>query len=194
MCDHRNKMKNNNLKILFWVGKYVGDSLHQNTPTFTLQELNHNGYHPEEGAGQHGQPVFLKGQEERMAKRLWHINKFNLVVSDKIALDRTLPDVRKSACQNTSYHADLPPASVIIVFHNEAFSTLMRTVHSVIARTPPHLLTEIILVDDASNRTFLQRPLEDHVRKNLAQTKVTIQRSESRVGLDLLYDKSSATF
>ena len=156
--------------------------MHQNTPTFTQQELDHNGYHPQEGAGQHGQPVFLKGQEERMAKRLWHINKFNLVVSDKIALNRTLPDVRKSACQNTSYADNLPPASIIIVFHNEAFSTLMRTVQSVISRTPSHLLTEIILVDDASNRTFLQRPLEEHVR-SLRPTKVTIQRSKSRVGL-----------
>ena len=159
--------------------------MHPNTPTFTPQELNHNGYHPQEGAGQHGQPVFLQGQEERMAKRLWHINKFNLVVSDKIALNRTLPDVRKSACQNASYYHPnpvLPPASVIIVFHNEAFSTLMRTVQSVISRTPFQLLKEIILVDDASNRTFLQRPLEDHVQ-GLRPVKVSIQRSKTRVGL-----------
>jgi len=44
----------------------------------------------------------------------------------------------------------LPSACVIIIFHNEAWSVLLRTVHSVLDRSLPEHLHQIILVDDAS--------------------------------------------
>jgi polypeptide N-acetylgalactosaminyltransferase len=42
---------------------------------------------------------------------------------------------------------------------------LLRTIHSTINRSPRALLNEIILVDDASERDFLGKELEDYIAK-----------------------------
>uniref|UniRef100_A0A3P8TKP9 Uncharacterized protein n=1 Tax=Amphiprion percula TaxID=161767 RepID=A0A3P8TKP9_AMPPE len=59
----------------------------------------------------------------------------------------------------------LPTTSVIIVFHNEAWSTLLRTVYSVLHTAPAALLTEILLVDDASTDDHLKSRLDEYVQQ-----------------------------
>lgn len=59
---------------------------------------------------------------------------------------------------------ELPAVSVIIVFYNEPFSTLFRSVHSVLNRTPPQLLTEIILVDDGSSLPWIREDGTGEIR------------------------------
>ncbi|CAD6187886.1 unnamed protein product [Caenorhabditis auriculariae] len=164
------------------VGHYNGNLPEEKKRNLTVEELNANGYEPRESWGEGGDGVQLSDAEQTKANELFPINQFNIYVSDGISVNRRLPDVRKLACHNISYPALLPTTSVIIVYHNEAFSTLVRTVMSVVNRSPRHLLSEVILVDDFSDREFLKRPVLDAVLKKLP-VYVKVIRAKERVGL-----------
>uniref|UniRef100_A0A3B1J6N6 Polypeptide N-acetylgalactosaminyltransferase like 6 n=1 Tax=Astyanax mexicanus TaxID=7994 RepID=A0A3B1J6N6_ASTMX len=102
------------------------------------------------GKGEHGKPYPLA--EDECDDSVYKENGFNIYVSNNIALDRSLPDIRHPNCKQKLYLENLPNTSIIIPFHNEGWSSLLRTIHSIVNRTPDHLIAEIILVDDYSDR------------------------------------------
>ncbi|XP_054724508.1 polypeptide N-acetylgalactosaminyltransferase 5-like isoform X2 [Uloborus diversus] len=136
---------------------------------------------PAHWVGELGKAVSIPKEEEALKNEKFKLNQFNLLASDRIALNRSLLDVRLEGCRKKEYPKLLPTTSIVIVFHNEAWSTLLRTVYSVIRTSPSSLIAEIILVDDASERDYLGRKLENYVSKLSIPTKV--MRTGKRSGL-----------
>lgn len=136
---------------------------------------------PSTWPGELGKGAVIDPSLEDKKKELFGLNQFNLLASDMIALNRSLSDVRLSQCHDKKYPRKLPSTSIVIVFHNEAWSTLLRTVHSIIRTSPPQLLHEVILVDDASDRDHLQEKLENYVK--FLDKPVHVLRTGKRSGL-----------
>ncbi|KAJ8721695.1 hypothetical protein PYW07_002470 [Mythimna separata] len=103
-------------------------------------------------------------------------NRFNQAASDNLPSNRPVPDTRNAMCRLKKYDDDLPQTSIIITFHNEARSTLLRTIVSVLNRSPEHLIKEIILVDDYSDNP-------DDGAALRAIRKVKVIRNSRREGL-----------
>ena len=94
---------------------------------YTTDILNANNYSPMHKSGENGHPVYVPDRDRSRAKELFFINRFNLLASDMISVNRSLPDPRRAACRSKKYnHNSLPNTSVVIVFHNEAWSTLCK--------------------------------------------------------------------
>ncbi|NXU85191.1 GLT10 acetylgalactosaminyltransferase, partial [Xiphorhynchus elegans] len=130
------------------------------------------------GNGEQGKPYPMTDAER--VDQAYRENGFNIFVSDKISLNRSLPDIRHPNCKSKLYLEKLPNTSVIIPFHNEGWSSLLRTVHSVLNRSPPELIAEVVLVDDFSDREHLKKRLEDYMAQF---PNVRILRTKKREGL-----------
>ncbi|XP_064622397.1 N-acetylgalactosaminyltransferase 7-like isoform X2 [Lineus longissimus] len=158
-----------------------------NAPTAVFRKGVLGNYEQEQGVrsgpGEYGEPVFTSLAEKGASDRSMHEYGFNMVASDKISLDRNVPDTRLQECKYWYYPEveKLPTASVILVFHNEGWSTLLRTVHSVINKSHPKLLKEVVLVDDFSDKEHLKSKLDEYIKR--FDGKVKLYRNEKREGL-----------
>lgn len=130
--------------------------------------------------GEYGKAFVSTKNEEELMKQLKKQYNYNVLASEQISIRRNLPDYRYSECRKIEYPKKLPTTSIIIVIHNEILKTLLRTIWSVIDRSPSELLKEIILVDDASTLTVYQS-----LENNIAKLPVTVKiiRNKNREGL-----------
>ncbi|KAL5017650.1 hypothetical protein ScPMuIL_007239 [Solemya velum] len=149
-------------------------------PDFILKKIGDDPY-----VGYMGKGILMKADDLSKTEQVEYKeglkkNDFNQFLSDLIPLDRKLPDTRIDECKRDYKISALPVTSVIICFHNEAWSVLLRTVHSVLNTSPSLLLMEIILVDDFSTMDHLKKPLERYISK---LAKVRLIRTNKREGL-----------
>lgn len=135
------------------------------------------------GPGERGRAIKLEGEEAEKAAKFTNQNGFNTYISDLIALDRSIYDIRFPQCKKMLYLAKLPSVSIIIPFLEEHWSTLWRTVVTHLKHAPEGLIKEVILVDDGSKREYLKKPLDDYVAANYPDGKVKVLRHALREGL-----------
>ncbi|XP_062434690.1 polypeptide N-acetylgalactosaminyltransferase 5 isoform X2 [Rhea pennata] len=130
--------------------------------------------------GQFGHAVAVPEDKQEEAKSRWKEGNFNVYLSDLIPVDRAIVDTRPAGCSEQQVHNDLPTTTIIMCFVDEVWSTLLRSVHSVLSRSPPHLIEEVILVDDCSTKDYLKEKLDKYMSQF---PKVKIIHLKERHGL-----------
>ncbi|KAK1875713.1 Polypeptide N-acetylgalactosaminyltransferase 5 [Dissostichus eleginoides] len=69
--------------------------------------------------GQFGLAALASSNEDIEVKKRWNEGHFNVYLSDKIPVDRAIPDTRPDMCAQNLVHDDLPSTSVIFCFVDE---------------------------------------------------------------------------
>uniref|UniRef100_A0A4W5MA67 Polypeptide N-acetylgalactosaminyltransferase n=1 Tax=Hucho hucho TaxID=62062 RepID=A0A4W5MA67_9TELE len=105
----------------------------------------------------------LSEEEQKEAEGLFQMYGYNAFLSDRLPLNRELPDTRDPKCANHQYPHDLPTISVVLIYLDEALSIIKRAVRSIIDKTPQRLLKDIILVDDHSSNEDLKEKLDAYI-------------------------------
>lgn len=133
------------------------------------------------GLGNNGKAVSLNGKAKEIGDERFSVIALNEELSEHLSYNRTTPDARNPLCKAVSYdRSALPTASVVIIFYNEPYSVLVRTVHSVINTCPGHMLKEVILVDDCSTNVELKDKLDYYIKSRVGVDRVKTIRLTNR--------------
>lgn len=96
------------------------------------------------------------GREKRRSDFGYDRFAFDVLISDKIGPWRDIPDTRHELCTTLDYGKfEIPAASIVICYFNEALSVLIRMINGLLDRTPARLIKEILLIDDWSDDGML---------------------------------------
>ncbi|XP_058501684.1 probable polypeptide N-acetylgalactosaminyltransferase 8 [Solea solea] len=128
-------------------------------------------------SGQWGHNLSEVDQKEALA--LFNMYGYNVFLSDRLPLDRPLPETREPGCLKRTYPKDLPSLAVVLIYLDEALSVIKRALCSIINRTPKNILKEIIMVDDNSSKENLKGDLDMYV-KSLEQENPTLNITRVR--------------
>uniref|UniRef100_I3ITT3 Polypeptide N-acetylgalactosaminyltransferase n=1 Tax=Oreochromis niloticus TaxID=8128 RepID=I3ITT3_ORENI len=105
----------------------------------------------------------LSEEEQKEAEQLFQRYGYNAFLSDRLPLNREIPDTRPPRCAVKNYPKDLPTISVVLIYLDEALSVIKRAIRSIVDKTPARLLQEIILVDDHSSNEDLMEKLDEYI-------------------------------
>ncbi|XP_045109326.1 polypeptide N-acetylgalactosaminyltransferase 11-like isoform X1 [Portunus trituberculatus] len=119
-----------------------------------------------------------RDQEEK--EQGYRLHAFNSLISSRLSPHRSVPDTRNKRCKDIVYPDQLPMASIVICFFREEHAALLRSVHSILDRTPSQFLQEIILVDDTDEESYHEEV--EHEMRNLSE-KIRILKTTQREGL-----------
>ena len=127
-------------------------------------------------------PILNKLKRDFLAENLPFVKYgVNVSRSEEIPFDRNITDTRPQFCSVETLNLDsLPKFSVIIPFFNELWTLLVRALHSILLRSPQHVLEEIILINDASEYANNQANLINYVTN---MPKVKVLHTKRREGL-----------
>lgn len=156
----------------------VNDRIDWNNYELMEKEFKRTGF------GEHGEPATLTDSNEiQKNNESFRIFGMSVVISDKISVNRSVPDFRDQECFKKKYLKNLPSVSIVIIYNNEVFSVFKRTLHSIYNRTPHSLIKEIILVNDFSTLSYLYEPLEQYIADNFSKLNIRIINLKERSGL-----------
>ncbi|KAL5270649.1 hypothetical protein ACHWQZ_G001375 [Mnemiopsis leidyi] len=95
-----------------------------------------------------------------------------------------IPDFLPEICKNdTTVHRSKTKVSVVLNYHNELLSLLLRSVYTVIAAIPQQNFQELILIDDGSNLQAYEDLLEVEFLMSSLKVPVQFHRFDTNKGL-----------
>ncbi|XP_060784325.1 probable polypeptide N-acetylgalactosaminyltransferase 8 isoform X1 [Neoarius graeffei] len=195
--ETKTRMKTGDLKTCF-DDLLISFEEKQNRMQKMLEEMQKKAREEKKSARLHNSLLFpqsalfrtwgrnLSNDDQREAEAGFQKYGYNVYLSDRLPIDRVLPDTCDPRCAKKVYPEQLPTLSVVLIYLNEALSILKRAIHSIVHRTPAHLLKEIILVDDHSSNEDLRERLDFYIavtEKQHPQLKFLRVRHDRQMGL-----------